>query len=1072
MYQGAEDDYVRANSMGRRRRAAGAACGLLPLVITLAPTPATPQSKDPEAGTAAASKPPQQDAPGSFAPAKSIAWIHLSKLATLRTALADHPVRLALQALMKSGRRFPRSLASLESRFAEFARAHGLTPEVLAKILGNDTRLSLFVRDGKLDFLAVIHCGEHAPVVQNALENLTQLEQTLDAAGSLRSLQLPLTQETFAVATLHDSRLLVGGSREAALLGGELLRGEGETLSSRPEFQRLCPQSSGSPWCTMFASPAELRRRLVNDESPTPLWLVELLELPAVSFRSRLADGRFEEELRGLLPEAKSSWLRLLAPQTPEPELARLVPTAGAWLAFRAEAEKMLELLQTAGAHLPGVAPRELFATGVEGKAEGLIGLAPMLGSDGLLLGSPNDGLVLTLEDSTGARELLGKIAKKVEIVGGERPDMDRFTFERAGTAVHLAVCDDYLFIADQAEGLRTSLEQYLSGKADPMAKELFETAGEQSAIVGQHDPKPWLAAFESESVVWPIADHFDLLRLHGGRQDGSFSIRLSGITGTSHLMLLGAERVLPAWVERTRDGTESRALDVADKLLQAQLAFIEADGVDRDEDGIGECGSIARLIQAKHFVQPTGFALTGETILSGAGYRFTFLHPEDIQAAEKHFLLTAWPEKPGVSGNASFVLQAGGGIWRHEWLPDLDAESGPGLRQIFEDAAWSSPLRAAWKQTRSGTAEPVAKQAPEAANEKDDESAFLDVARAQVSLDRAKRRNNVAAIARFLDHRSPTIQARAAHYLATLRDEGSVPQLVLLLERSNQPIVRQNVVRALGAIGDDMSLATLVKALADRDGRVRLQAATGLLGKSVLGSKKALLGMIDNFAKDEHGDRSQAALALNDAGDASVLQRLVAVTPSPNERFGQALAFCFQNLSPKLEPQAETALLIKALASAVRPLRAYAIGRLGALGRIEALEALMARTSEEDAEMQPLLTKAINAVRPADEPDVHGTLRNIGRSLTGLYAKFGQLPPMMQYAIMLTPIGLLLAILGLWLARRRRRRQEGAQEFLQPSEEWQGGNAARHEYEAWDDDSMWLDEETESEVEEGTSAY
>lgn len=102
----------------------------------------------------------------------------------------------------------------------------------------------------------------------------------------------------------------------------------------------------------------------------------------------------------------------------------------------------------------------------------------------------------------------------------------------------------------------------------------------------------------------------------------------------------------------------------------------------------------------------------------------------------------------------------------------------------------------------------------------------------------------------RALKHPEPTTVVRAAALLGTLRERRAVQPLLTLLASASDPYILESAVEALGDIGDQTAMDSLISALAHSYVRVRGKAAEAL-------------GKFD----DDHA-RAVLASALNDPSE------------------------------------------------------------------------------------------------------------------------------------------------------------------------------------------------------------
>ncbi len=86
-----------------------------------------------------------------------------------------------------------------------------------------------------------------------------------------------------------------------------------------------------------------------------------------------------------------------------------------------------------------------------------------------------------------------------------------------------------------------------------------------------------------------------------------------------------------------------------------------------------------------------------------------------------------------------------------------------------------------------------------------------------------------IETLLRALDDPLPVIRTAAAQELGKNKVKQAVDKLIQLLEKDQNPLVRDNVAFALGEIGDNRAVPHLIKALKDSDEWVRKSAAKAL---------------------------------------------------------------------------------------------------------------------------------------------------------------------------------------------------------------------------------------------------
>jgi HEAT repeat protein len=312
----------------------------------------------------------------------------------------------------------------------------------------------------------------------------------------------------------------------------------------------------------------------------------------------------------------------------------------------------------------------------------------------------------------------------------------------------------------------------------------------------------------------------------------------------------------------------------------------------------------------------------------------------------------------------------------------------------------------------------------------------------------------------KLADAPDAAIAARAAWLLGKLNQPQAVELLREVATGSPHAEARLQAMQPLTQRSQLASFATAVEALGDADLHVRTLAAQ-LLGKLRRPAAVApLMAMVERGPRttDRPATDLQAALlSLHDLGAGDQLLRIAtALDDRPANGTGQALTWCFQELSPKLDRKAQATLLVAALDHREPLLRRYAIGRLAELAVPSTANALEGRLAKETAELRPLVEVALAQVRgddkapPSDE--MERALANGKNLLAAARTRWDRMP--MQDRIIATtiPVSLLMVLMLAGRLRRRRSQSVAAAAtvaLVAPSEEHLEQLAAEAEAEA-----------------------
>ncbi|MFQ5507192.1 MAG: HEAT repeat domain-containing protein, partial [Planctomycetota bacterium] len=541
--------------------------------------------------------------------------------------------------------------------------------------------------------------------------------------------------------------------------------------------------------------------------------------------------------------------------------------------------------------------------------------------------------------------------------------DDARYVVDLRGGKIHVALKDSLLLVTPRAQDLDRILRQLDSGMADPAVEKAFDQPA--AWLLGKLDTSAWLRARDKggKRGLEAPARHLRPIEYRGSHASGILEVTAEGETGTAHLLAGALERTLPA-IRNTFERIElATIVKRAKTLAEAQKTYMKLVMRDSDKDGIGEAGEAGNLLSEGLLADSEAFQQLSAEVLAGKTYSYRILIPGAVDGAESHYFVLAWPTD---SEGPSILLSDSGEVRVNRSVASLDADYGPNLFQLFEGEPFRSSLRSEWivsgmAASKESTPEAPAVATPSPVSETPVKPEKPSLDESIAILDAARQSKDMDTIRPYLENENTILQARATHYIGDLKDRKSVPLLVRLLKESVDPEVRRRAIRALALIRDPRGQSSLIEALSDSDATVRLFAATGLIGSKDPAAKEGLLGLIATHTDDSKGDRTQAVLALHDMKDPTCLRSLFTVDEG-TPHFQQALVYAFQNLSPELEPEEETKLLIAALGCPNRALRAYAIQRLSESTRTEAVSALNDRLAEEGDELRPMLTRAIES--------------------------------------------------------------------------------------------------------------
>lgn len=342
-------------------------------------------------------------------------------------------------------------------------------------------------------------------------------------------------------------------------------------------------------------------------------------------------------------------------------------------------------------------------------------------------------------------------------------------------------------------------------------------------------------------------------------------------------------------------------------------------------------------------------------------------------------------------------------------------------------------------------------------------------------TLEQAGAAADPAALAQLTRSNDATVAVRAAWLAARLEGKDTLTPLHAIVASSQHADARVHAMQAIVTARNVASVECAIGALRDADRRVRTLAAQ-LLGKlQKPAATEPLLALLDDSrTKVEPGDATDlqaALLALHDLGAKDhLLRAATAIHDGKAEATGTALAFCCQNLVPKLDQAEQTTFLLAVLGHREPLVRRYAIGRLAELEDPTTAKALEGRLGRETKELRPLLEVAIAQVRkdkaapPSDE--LQRATHN-ARALVHTAQTWWNGASMVQRGAAVGAPVLLIAAVVL-LVRRRRNRVDAASAaatmaLVQPSEEYL--------QQAADEEQQYTDEQAEVVAEDGATA-
>jgi hypothetical protein len=231
----------------------------------------------------------------------------------------------------------------------------------------------------------------------------------------------------------------------------------------------------------------------------------------------------------------------------------------------------------------------------------------------------------------------------------------------------------------------------------------------------------------------------------------------------------------------------------------------------------------------------------------------------------------------------------------------------------------------------------------------------------------------DVPACAALARSSNAAVAARATWLLGRANLDPTQPLLRELATSAPAADTRTQAMAALLRAGHRGSLDAALAGLDDSDVRVRTSAAQ-LLGR--IPEPRSATGLLAFLARPGSpaagaernapaGDAVAALLALHDLGwPEHLLPAASAVATSGQPHLGQALAYLFQDLTPKLPKAEEAKTLVAVLDHSEVLLRKYALSRLAVLGDPTTTAALERCLAGVGPALRPLAEAALAAAR------------------------------------------------------------------------------------------------------------
>ncbi|MGA1607514.1 MAG: HEAT repeat domain-containing protein [Planctomycetota bacterium] len=477
----------------------------------------------------------------------------------------------------------------------------------------------------------------------------------------------------------------------------------------------------------------------------------------------------------------------------------------------------------------------------------------------------------------------------------------------------------------------------------------------------------------------------------------------------------VAAEAVAQA-AERVRD-RKLRVVEALAEIRDAGLSYFAEHGETTDLAGLLGSGVLAAGVV-------DGFVDANTARVEE--HRVTVVRAEQ----DAFFAVIAWPNDRQVG--EVFACTSNEGPLRNDLLASVSGLERPELQDLFVGGqpgrSWTPGWRAVGVAEAQATAVAATEDAP------------IDP-HVLASIEQFEKlgASAVPDLITRLDQEDPRVTARIAEALIRIGDARAAPALARLVRTAEDPALRRTGLRGLRSLRASDQAATAVAALDDADIEVRTLAATFVGEVGFRPARERLVAVVD---RSSGLDAAAALVALAEIGDPGQLLAAAAACRPEEAQTEQALAWMFQQLSPKLDAGREATVLMAVLEHEVPLLRRYAIQRLGELGDPRAVAALERRLAREDAPYVPLLELALAACRGEGAAPATGSATG---PVGALWASAEEMwADREQRTLALSALaGGLVLILGLLVALRRGRHRREAETWAELTRPSAAGEAA-----------------------------
>lgn len=877
-------------------------------------------------------------------------------------------------------------------------------PELLTLVSGDKTTTSSIAEASKrlrasVGFIGLTPKGDpdwlgtvtfsRVASVRAALDALEKLPESTDLTPptGLRSVVVGSNGETITYAQ-HGTTLVLGGAVDSVAQALARTQGDDTTnsIEENPRFERFCEQiAKDSPRRPAFAAAFVDVSRIMElvlgaqqiapfeEQARSTVAAMGLDQLSAVGYVAHDFEDHVVEHTRICFPEPRRGLPSLFTGTGPiDVQLARFVPDgAPSFSLFHCEADRLLEeavvlastIDATAGEQARGMlrASGQMLGVDIEKDIISTLGRRFML-VQWPSTGEPEVALVAAIRNPIGLAKTLRKVR---QLEGSRREDFELFRPAASG-GLSIAIGQGHAILTTSDKRMQAIIAQATSGALHQGVRDALTDAPKTTSAVSWTDTARMFESYLGmASMALPMQMPAELrhsldsvlsalgeTRVIVTSDLAGLSLRSESPLGAAgSILLLGgtvAASFAPEGIGAASRDAISRQADFSWRL--GEIARTLATSESRDLDTLVADGALSEDILGESL---------GRGIWRTEGYRIQLFTDSDDST---RFVVVAWPDAerrgPVFACSNDRVPLVNSVLTHTAGIEKLS------IRDVYLGGKFDGELMTGWDHVNllgSSSTEPETASTVIAAELQGQDWADYQ---AIVTIERGDITVEPSVLIRHLDSDNPIVAARASRALAKLRVQDSAPEICARVLTVLDDGARRQMTKAIVEFGDPRSMATLRQLLGDPDPTIRALAATSVGGEALPADASALLDIISRKEpRSNEPDRIAALLALADLGDPRHAGA-IAACPVNGALHEQALGYALQELAPKLEPDAEVALLMASLDHETRIVRRFSIQRLGELGDATAVSALERRLGEEQGELLPLVEVSLAALR------------------------------------------------------------------------------------------------------------